>query len=194
MRGGIFLALFFSCGAFGETKRFFCNFHLIERDSNGAFLRAGAEGSDYWDRAFYYKKSGDSIEARFPLQTDPPFEMRQKGDILYGFFQTFAGERQGLYRETHTVYRLSQKTGLLIKSYVIYAAKESFESHFQPSVDENPYAIPYAPEPLEFIDKDVPEGFMKFGRDGSAWRCRGVFSPMYLLYLSREALFQILGA
>ena len=187
------LAIFFHCAVFGETRRFFCDNLFIEWNKDGSIIDTGKSGSDYWDRVFYYTNSGDSYSANFPLQTDPHFKMRRKGDFLYGFFQTFSGEKEGHYREDYIVYRLNTKTGLLIKSDVHYSGKEDYEENFKRKTDENPYAIPFNPAPLEFIDIQLREGFIKFGYERDAWRCREVSYPKYLLYFTGEAMAQILG-
>ena len=191
--GLLFLAVFFHCAAFSGTKRFFCDDIFIEWDKDGSVIDTGQAGSDYWDRVFYYKDSGDSYSANFPLQTDPPFEMRRTGELLHGSFQTFAGKKKGHYREEHTIYRLNTKTGLLIKSRVHYTSKEDYEENFKLRPGENPYAIPFSRAPLEFVDIQHREGFMKFGYDKSAWRCREVSHSKYLFYFTGEIITQILG-
>ena len=190
--GAAFLLLFFVFSA-AAKKRFFCNSIFIKWDKDGSIIDTGRDGADYWDRVFYYKKSGASYAANFPLQTDPHFEMRRKGDFLSGFFQDSAGEKNSRYRGDYVLYRLNTKTGLLIKSYVHYASAAALEEAKR-NRDRNPYAIPLSQKPLEFIDKKPPrEGFVKFGYEKSAWRCRRVSYPAYLLYFAGETLMQLLG-
>ncbi len=169
-------------------KRYFCASHL----------RNGERASQYFDRLLLITKSLDRegfYTAKFPLHIDPPFEMRQNGDFLFGYFQTFAGKRKKneLYREEYNIYRLNTKTNVLIQSHVKYASQQYYEQ-FKADTAGNPYSAPLSSKPLQFINKELPKDFVKFGWDGSRYICKKVSYPKYLLYSISIAFMQIFGA
>lgn len=171
-----------------ETARYFCASHL----------KSGERASQYFDRLLLIKKSAlreGSYTASFPLHTEPPFEMKQRGTILFGYFQIFAGKQKPneLYREEYNIYRLNTNTGVLIQSHVKYTSQQYYE-RVKADIESNPHSASLSSKPLQFIDKELPKGLVKFGWDGSRYVCKKISYLKYLLHSIGGILMQIFGA
>ena len=185
--GGTILPTYSTDNKLQNTTRYYCTYHL----------KNGERASQYFDRLFLIKRSrGDTFTASFPLHIVPSFEMRQKGNTLYGYFQSFAGKRRANedYREEYDLFRLNIQDGVLVESHVKYASQKYYE-WFKADTAGNPYSAPFSSEPMKYIDNALPKGLIKFGWNSmSFYRCRQISYPKYLLHSIGMALYQILGA
>ena len=184
----ISLVVFSSCSqGSSETKHFVCD---VLNDLNAPVdPKRPFDGKfDYFDRIFYYEKTGAGpYKAEFPSTKTPS---RLSGDILSTAYLTASREQQGFYREIFDVYRFNIKTQILVHSYLYYVDPEDFNKNFN-----NPQFIPYN-QPLLFdlVEKPAPENYVKIGWDKTKWRCYRISRFRYQYLSLFGVLVRLLSA
>ena len=165
-----------------ERHWFFCDYLGIP------FIEKSNHTNTVLDRVFSYKKSKEGWTAVFLISGDYlPAEIKNK--FLYGHTSSGPLGSDAVNWQGFDVYRFNIETKKLIKSHVYYAPKADYERNLKER-QNNPYAIPYSKKPLDFIKKEIPDNYVKYGFDKSEWQCQKLSHFMYLLRrLERELVY-----
>ena len=166
-------------------KRYFCDYLGVP------LMDEGNHSNTLFDRVFSYKKSSEGWTAVF-VESGGFMPAKLKKEFLYGDVSAGQVGSDAVDWEVFDVYRFNMETEKLTKSVVYYTPKEDYERNLQ-GRQNNPYIIPYSQKPLEFMDKEAPENYVKYGFDKSEWKCREVSSVKYLFHLISLELLRVLA-
>ena len=142
-----------------------------------------------FDRVFSYKKSNGGRFAAF-IGSGNFMPAEEREPFLYGHVPAGEAGSHAVDWKVFDVYRFNRETKRLTRSVVSYIPREDYEKKIEEN-QNNPYAIPYSQEPLEFIEKEMPENYVKIGFDKSRWQCRELSPFNYFFRNLERGLFQI---
>ena len=168
----------FPCFAYAkQSKYFFCDYLGVP------ILEPHNHTNRALNQVFYYNKSHKGWTASFG-------SAKMRNGFLHGYYSSGQVGSDAKDWEVFDVYRFHLTSQILTHSIVYYTPKEAYKKNLK-ARETNPYLIPYSQTPLEFIEKETPKNYIKYGFDKSEWQCHQLSYFKYLIRKLERELFAI---